>query len=83
MATKILPAKTVSIFSKVVLGMKDDDSLHYITDTDWPSILIWLRISFAKWQLGGYVRYCTYSTILYTLAYAFSIFLLVFDIREG
>ena len=34
MATKILPAKTVSIFSKVVLGMKDDDSLHYITDTD-------------------------------------------------
>ena len=34
MATKILPAKTVSIFSKVVLGMKHDDSLQYTTDTD-------------------------------------------------
>jgi hypothetical protein len=32
MATKILPAKTVSVFSKIVLGMHD--FLHYITDTD-------------------------------------------------
>jgi hypothetical protein len=33
MATKILPAKTVAIFSKVVLGLQDY-SPHYITDTD-------------------------------------------------
>jgi hypothetical protein len=33
MATKILPAKTVTIFSKIVLGLQDD-SLHYIADTD-------------------------------------------------
>jgi hypothetical protein len=32
MATKILPAKAVSVFSKIVLGMHD--FLHYITDTD-------------------------------------------------
>ena len=33
MATKILPAKNVTIFSKIVLGLHDD-SLPYIADTD-------------------------------------------------
>ncbi len=32
MATKILPATTVSIFRKIVLGMQDD--LQHDTDTD-------------------------------------------------
>jgi hypothetical protein len=36
MATKILPAKTVSIFSKVVLGITD--LLQLLTDTDYSTI---------------------------------------------
>jgi hypothetical protein len=32
MATKILPAKTVSVFSKIVLGMQDD--FQHDSDTD-------------------------------------------------
>jgi hypothetical protein len=36
MATKILPAKTVTVFSKVVLGLQDylQDYLQNFTDTD-------------------------------------------------
>ena len=34
MATKILPFKTVSIFSKVVLGIEDDKSDHSLTIDD-------------------------------------------------
>jgi hypothetical protein len=43
MATKILPAKTVSIFSKVVLGLTDTlqflaDIFQNDTDTDYSAI---------------------------------------------
>jgi hypothetical protein len=46
MATKILPAKTVSVFSKVVLGITDTlqlvtDDLSYTTDTDYSAIATW------------------------------------------
>jgi hypothetical protein len=34
MATKILPSKTVSIFSKVVLGIEDDKSDHSLAIDD-------------------------------------------------
>jgi hypothetical protein len=36
MATKILPTKTVTVFSKVVLGLQDylQDYLQNFTDTD-------------------------------------------------
>ena len=37
MATKILPAAQVSIFSKIVLGLQD--SLLYFTEFDWSAIL--------------------------------------------
>ena len=37
MATKILPAKTVTVFSKIVLGLHD--FLHNATDTEDSAII--------------------------------------------
>ena len=51
MATKILPASSVSIFSKIVLGLPD--TLQCATDTENSAMLTWLCITLCQVTIGG------------------------------
>ena len=59
MMTKILPASTVSVFSRILLGLPD--ILNKGTDSDCSAMLTWLCIMLCQVTIGGLCQ------ILYTL----------------